>query len=128
MDLLIAKKDLLRLCSRCQGVADKKATMPALANILLTAAGNILTASATDTYLLVTDVMGQDRMKILWADSDGLIEGMVSKEDEDIGAILDHKYQVYIGGTPADPKPGKPAGPDPIVVVGCSSCGPPPPS
>jgi DNA polymerase-3 subunit beta len=55
MDLLIAKKDLLRLCSRCQGVADKKATMPALSNILLTAAGETLQASATDMFLSVTD-------------------------------------------------------------------------
>jgi DNA polymerase-3 subunit beta len=55
MDLQIAKKDLLRLCSRCQGVADKKATMPALSNILLTAAGNSLHASATDMFLLATD-------------------------------------------------------------------------
>ncbi|MFO0611333.1 MAG: DNA polymerase III subunit beta [Polyangiaceae bacterium] len=55
MDLQIAKKDLLRLCSRCQGVADKKATMPALSNILLSAAGNSLHASATDMFLLATD-------------------------------------------------------------------------
>jgi DNA polymerase-3 subunit beta len=55
MDLLIAKKELLRLCARCQGVADKKATMPALSNVLLSAAGNTLTASATDMFLSVTD-------------------------------------------------------------------------
>jgi DNA polymerase III subunit beta len=29
MDLVIAKKDLLRLVARCQGVADKKSAMPA---------------------------------------------------------------------------------------------------
>lgn len=60
MDLQIAKKDLLRLCSRCQGVADKKATMPALSNILLTAAGNSLHASATDMFLLATDHVGAE--------------------------------------------------------------------
>lgn len=54
MDLVISKKDLLRLCARCQGVADKKAAMPALSNILLTAEGNLLRASATDMYLSVT--------------------------------------------------------------------------
>ncbi len=55
MDLVIAKKDLLRLCSRCQGVADKKATMPALSNILFSANGEIVQASATDMFLSVTD-------------------------------------------------------------------------
>lgn len=51
MDLVIPKKDLLRLVARCQGVADKKSAMPALANILLTAEGNALRVAATDLYL-----------------------------------------------------------------------------
>jgi DNA polymerase-3 subunit beta len=55
MDLLIAKKELLRLCARCQGVADKKATMPALSNVLLSASGGSLHASATDMFLSVMD-------------------------------------------------------------------------
>ncbi|EYF03586.1 DNA polymerase III subunit beta [Chondromyces apiculatus] len=54
MDLEIPKKDLLRLVSRCQGVADKKSAMPALANVLLAADGSTLRVSATDLYLGVT--------------------------------------------------------------------------
>lgn len=54
MDLVIAKKDLLRLVQRCQGVADKKSAMPALANVLLAAEGNTLRVAATDLYLSVT--------------------------------------------------------------------------
>jgi DNA polymerase-3 subunit beta len=54
MDLVIPKKDLVRLVSRCQGVADKKSAMPALANILLAAEGNTLRVSATDLYLSVS--------------------------------------------------------------------------
>jgi DNA polymerase-3 subunit beta len=54
MDLVIAKKDLLRLVNRCQGVADKKSAMPALANVLLAAEGNTLRVAATDLYLGVT--------------------------------------------------------------------------
>ena len=54
MDLVIPKKDLARLVSRCQGVADKKSAMPALANILLAAEGNSLRVSATDLYLSVS--------------------------------------------------------------------------
>jgi DNA polymerase III subunit beta len=54
MDLVIPKKDLLRLVARCQGVADKKSAMPALANILLAAEGSSLRVSATDLYLAVS--------------------------------------------------------------------------
>jgi DNA polymerase-3 subunit beta len=54
MDLVIPKKDLYRLVDRCQGVADKKSAMPALANILLVAEGNSLRVSATDLYLSVS--------------------------------------------------------------------------
>src|ERR1043166_8491226 len=54
MDLVIPKKDLLRLVSRCQGVADKKSAMPALANILLAAEGSSLRVAATDLYLAVS--------------------------------------------------------------------------
>lgn len=50
MDLIAAKKDLLRLVSRCQGVADKKSAMPILADVLLKAEGNALRVSATDLY------------------------------------------------------------------------------
>src|ERR1700755_933943 len=54
MDLVIPKKDLLRLVARCQGVADKKSAMPALANVLLSAEGNTLRVAATDLYLSVS--------------------------------------------------------------------------
>lgn len=54
MDLVITKKDLFRLVDRCQGVADKKSAMPALANILLTAEGNTLRVAATDLYLSIS--------------------------------------------------------------------------
>src|SRR5262245_11265276 len=54
MDLVAPKKDLLRLVSRCQGVADKKSAMPVLANVLLAAEGNALRVSATDLYLSVS--------------------------------------------------------------------------
>jgi DNA polymerase-3 subunit beta len=55
MNITIPKKDLLRLVSRCVGVADKKSAMPALSNVLLTAAADgTLRVSATDMYLSVT--------------------------------------------------------------------------
>jgi DNA polymerase-3 subunit beta len=54
MDIVLAKKDLLRLVARCQGVADKKSAMPTLANVLLSADGGLLRVAATDLYLSVT--------------------------------------------------------------------------
>ena len=35
MHVVVSKKDLLRILGRCQGVADKKSTMPVLGNVLL---------------------------------------------------------------------------------------------
>jgi DNA polymerase-3 subunit beta len=60
MQLVVPKKDLLRLVSRCQGVADKKSAMPALSNILLTAEGTHLHVSATDTFLSITGTVSAD--------------------------------------------------------------------
>ena len=55
MDVILAKKDLLRLFGRTQGVADKKSTMPILSNVLVQAeAGGTLRASATDLFMAVT--------------------------------------------------------------------------
>lgn len=54
MELVVPKKDLLRLVGRCQGVADKKSAMPALSNVLLVAEGSVLHVSATDMYLSIT--------------------------------------------------------------------------
>ena len=66
MDLVIPKKDLLRLVARCQGVADKKSAMPALANVLLAAEGNTLRVAATDLYLSVS---GQTHAEVATAGS-----------------------------------------------------------
>jgi DNA polymerase-3 subunit beta len=60
MDLVLPKKDLLRLVARCQGVADKKSAMPALANVLLSAEGNALHVAATDLYLAVSGQTAAD--------------------------------------------------------------------
>jgi len=52
MELTVAKKDLLRLVTRMQGVAERKSTMPVLSNVLLSVDGpNALRLAATDLYL-----------------------------------------------------------------------------
>ncbi len=54
MHVVVSKKDLQRMLERCQGVADKKSTMPVLGNVLLEASGNELRLAATDLYLAVS--------------------------------------------------------------------------
>jgi DNA polymerase-3 subunit beta len=54
MDLVAPKNSLVSLLRRCQGVADKKSTMPVLANVLLSADDDRLKVAATDLYLSVT--------------------------------------------------------------------------
>ena len=57
MDVTLPKKELVRLVGRCQGVADKKSTMPALSNVLLSVSGpSELRVAATDLYLSVSGV------------------------------------------------------------------------
>jgi DNA polymerase III subunit beta len=52
MELTVAKKDLLRIVARMQGVAERKSTMPVLANVLLAVEGQgALRLAATDLYL-----------------------------------------------------------------------------
>lgn len=52
MHVVVLKKDLLRALARCQGVADKKSTMPILANVLIQASSSgPLVLCATDLYL-----------------------------------------------------------------------------
>jgi hypothetical protein len=65
----------------------------------------------------VTDVMGAAQMKKLTA-TGATIQGEVTSDPMDVGAVIDHKYWVYIGN--------EKAGPDPIIVINCGSCGPPP--
>jgi DNA polymerase-3 subunit beta len=57
MDVTVPKKDLIRLVGRCQGVADKKSTMPALSNVLISVSGpSELRVAATDLYLAMSGV------------------------------------------------------------------------
>lgn len=54
MQVTVSKKDLVRVLARCQGVADKKSTMPVLGNVLLEASKEGLRVAATDLYLAVS--------------------------------------------------------------------------
>jgi DNA polymerase III subunit beta len=55
MHAIVSKKDLLRIVDRCQGVADKKGTMPVLGNVLLEVSGpSQIRLAATDLFLAVT--------------------------------------------------------------------------
>ena len=54
MEITVAKKDLLRLVTRMQGVAERKSTMPVLSNVLVAVEGpNAVRLAATDLYLAI---------------------------------------------------------------------------
>jgi DNA polymerase-3 subunit beta len=54
MHVIVSKKDLVPVLERCQGVADRKSTMPVLGNVLLEVGGpNELRLAATDLILAV---------------------------------------------------------------------------
>ncbi|MCU0690002.1 MAG: DNA polymerase III subunit beta [Polyangiaceae bacterium] len=55
MKITVPKKDLFRLVARCQGVVDKKSTMPVLANVLISAdTPSTVRLAATDLYLAIS--------------------------------------------------------------------------
>ncbi len=52
MEFTVTKKDLLRLVTRMQGVAERKSTMPVLSNVLISVEGpSAIRIAATDLYL-----------------------------------------------------------------------------
>src|SRR5664279_2338268 len=58
MQVVVSKKDFSRILDRCQGVADKKGTMPVLGNVLVEVVGpNQLRLAATDLFLAVSGVI-----------------------------------------------------------------------
>jgi DNA polymerase-3 subunit beta len=64
MELTVPKRELLRLVTRMQGVAERKSTMPALSNVLLAVDGpNTLRVAATDMYLALVGHIPVDVVK-----------------------------------------------------------------
>jgi DNA polymerase-3 subunit beta len=58
MQVVVIKKDFSRILDRCQGVADKKGTMPVLGNVLVEVVGpSQLRLAATDLFLAVSGVI-----------------------------------------------------------------------
>lgn len=55
MDISVARRDLLKLVQRMQGVAERKSTMPMLSNVLISVDGpSELRLAATDLYLAIS--------------------------------------------------------------------------
>src|SRR6185436_5684209 len=64
MQVALMKKDLLRVVARCQGVADKKSTMPVLGNVLIEVDGpDTVKLAATDLNLAVSGRIGAEVAK-----------------------------------------------------------------
>ena len=59
MQVTVTRRELLRVVQHCQGVADKKSTMPVLGNVLLDVSGlDSLRVAATDLNLAVSAKLG----------------------------------------------------------------------
>jgi DNA polymerase-3 subunit beta len=59
MYVVLGKKELLRVLARCQGVANRKSTMPVLGNVLLEVEGpDRVRLAATDLYLAISGMVG----------------------------------------------------------------------
>jgi DNA polymerase-3 subunit beta len=59
MHVVVGKKELLRVLARCQGVANRKSTMPVLGNVLLEVEGpDRIRLAATDLYLGISGTVG----------------------------------------------------------------------
>ena len=56
MEITLAKKDLLRLVTRMQGVAERKSTMPALSSVLLAVEADTKPGSSGSLRLAATDL------------------------------------------------------------------------
>jgi DNA polymerase III subunit beta len=64
MELTVPKKELLKLVTRMQGVAERKSTMPVLSNVLLAVDGpSALRVAATDLYLALVGRLTVDVSK-----------------------------------------------------------------
>lgn len=93
MNATIEKKELLRLLSRCQGIASRKATLPMLANVLLSAADGRVGASATDTFLQITDSAPAD------VEKPGAFAAPARELAERIKAMPDGGVRLALDGT-----------------------------
>ena len=128
MDFILPKKDLLRLVTRCNGVADKRSAMPALGNVLLTATmPNELRASATDLYLGISGpthadvtkagsvaVPAKDLLERIKAMPDGPVQVLVNTESQLTLKAVGSPRRYSISGIPGSefpqlPKPARDA-------------------
>lgn len=128
MNITVPKKDLLRLVGRCQGVVDKKSTMPVLANVLMSVeAPDQIRIAATDLYLAIsgdikahvdqagsTAVHARDLFERIKAMPEGPINILVNENGstEVKSCTLPRKYRLQslpVDSFPALPEPAQDA-------------------
>lgn len=98
MQLTIAKKELLKILARMQGVAERKSTMPVLANVLLETDGQGLRIAATDLYLcLVGSVSAEvDKPGSVAVSAKDLFERIKMMPDGPVSLSVDAKHQTTL--------------------------------
>jgi DNA polymerase III subunit beta len=120
MELVVAKADLQKELQLCQGIVEKRSTIPILSNVLLRARGDALELAATDL-----DVTLESRIPARVVSEGGvtleakrLFDVIRSLPDEEISIVLEENFWVRIEcgtarfrllGLPADDYPTLPA-------------------
>ena len=99
MELTVAKKDLLKIVARMQGVAERKSTMPVLANVLLAVDGN----NAMRGKVTVSDVVAGHSYTISGEGTGGVAGfakggATVTLSAADGGTSLDYAVEASVGG------------------------------
>lgn len=101
MQVVVSKKDLSRVLARCQGVADKKSTMPVLGNVLLETTADGLRLSATDLVLAVSgEIPGEVQTKgIIAVGAKDLYERVRMMPDGQLAIEVGENSQTVIRST-----------------------------
>lgn len=130
MQVTVSKKDLVRVLARCQGVADKKSTMPVLGNVLLEATPGGLRVAATDLYLAVSGTLEAqvetpgsvavpardlfDRVKMM---PDGQVSISVTDNARAVVRAVGSARRYTLHGLPGDEFPTLPSPDDDAAVL-----------
>jgi DNA polymerase III subunit beta len=129
MDIVVSKHDLVRSLSRCQGVSDRKSTMPVLSNVLIETRDDGLRIAATDLNVAVSGTIPAEiktsgavalgardlfeRIKLM---PEGDIEITTTEEATTTVRSVSSARRYTLHGLPADKFPSLPE-PDGSAVV-----------
>ncbi|HVT03447.1 MAG TPA: DNA polymerase III subunit beta [Thermoanaerobaculia bacterium] len=98
MEITIAKADLQKELQLCQGVVEKRSTIPILSNVLLRAAGKTLDIAATDLDVtLLSSCPAQVKTPgAVTVEARRFFDVIRSLPDEDVRLVVDGNFSIQI--------------------------------